>query len=56
MSFLEQLGQITVIGLALVVIAGWGRLGGERKTLVRWSSAAIAAVGAFWAVTRALGT
>ena len=47
-----EVGQITVIGLALAVIAAWTRTGAERLRLVRGASVAIAAVGAYWAVTR----
>jgi hypothetical protein len=47
-----EMGQVTVIGLALAVIGAWTRAGAERLRLVRGASFAIAAVGAYWAVTR----
>ena len=47
-----EMGQITVIGLALAVIGAWTRAGAERLRLVRGASVAIAAVGAYWAVVR----
>jgi hypothetical protein len=47
-----EAGQVTVIALALGVIAAWARAGAERLRLVRGASVAIAVVGAYWAVTR----
>ena len=47
-----EAGQVTVVALALLVVAGWARAGGDRLRLVRGASIAIAAVGAFWAVSR----
>jgi hypothetical protein len=47
-----EAGQVTVVALALMVMAGWAKVGGSRLRLVRGASVAIAAVGAFWAVSR----
>jgi hypothetical protein len=47
-----EAGQVTVVALALLLVAGWAWAGGDRLRLVRVASIAIAAVGAFWAVTR----
>jgi hypothetical protein len=47
-----EAGQLTVVALALLLVAGWARAGGDRLRLVRGASIATAAVGAFWAVTR----
>jgi hypothetical protein len=49
-----EMGQITVIVLALAVIAAWTRAGAERLRLVHGASVAIGVVGAYWAVTRAV--
>ena len=49
-----EMGQITVIGLALAAIGAWTRTGAERLRLVRGASVAIAAVGTYWAVTRVI--
>jgi hydrogenase/urease accessory protein HupE len=50
-----EAGQVTVVALALLLVAGWASAGGDRRRLVRAASIAIAAVGAFWAVSRTLG-
>jgi hypothetical protein len=47
-----EAGQVTVVAMALLLVAGWARAGGDRRRLVRGASIAIAAVGAFWAVSR----
>jgi HupE / UreJ protein len=47
-----EAGQVTVVALALLVVGGWAKAGGDRLRLVRGASIAIAAVGAFWAVSR----
>jgi HupE / UreJ protein len=47
-----EAGQVTVVALALLLVAGWARAGGDRRRLVQGASITIAAVGAFWAVSR----
>jgi hypothetical protein len=47
-----EAGQVAVVALALLLVAGWARAGGDRLRLARGASIAIAAVGAFWAVSR----
>ena len=47
-----EMGQLVVIGLAVLAVGAWLRLGGRRKSLVRPASVLIAAVGLFWFVQR----
>ncbi len=47
-----EAGQVAVVALALLLVSGWTKAGGERLWLVRAASVGIAAVGAFWAVSR----
>jgi hypothetical protein len=47
-----ELGQITVVAGALLLLWMWTRAGGNRRRLVQGASLAIAAVGAYWAVVR----
>jgi hypothetical protein len=47
-----ELGQLAVIALAVALVAGWVKAGGERKSLVRPASILIAAVGLYWFVQR----
>src|SRR4029079_695493 len=47
-----ELGQLTVIGAALLVLAAAVRLGMPRRPLERGLSRAIAAVGLFWMAQR----
>ncbi|HYN05560.1 MAG TPA: HupE/UreJ family protein [Vicinamibacteria bacterium] len=50
-----EIGQLAVIALVAGALALWARRGGDRRGLVRPASLAIAAVGLFWTVERALG-
>lgn len=50
-----ELGQLTVVALALAVTFPLRRLGNYRRAFVVPASAAIAAVGLYWAVERTLG-
>jgi len=50
-----ELGQLAVIGLALVALFGWSRLGRERSALVRPASLLIAGIGLLWTLQRLLG-
>jgi len=47
-----ELGQLAVIALTAGFVGLWTRLGGDRRTLVRWASLLLAAVGLFWTVQR----
>jgi hypothetical protein len=49
-----EAGQIAVVALALLLVSGWAKLGGERVRLVQAASIGIAAVGAYWAVSRVI--
>jgi hypothetical protein len=49
-----EAGQIAVVAMALLLVSGWAKLGGERVRLVQAASVAIGAVGAFWAVSRVI--
>jgi hypothetical protein len=49
-----ELGQLAVIGMAVLLLAGAERLGASRRSLVKGLSALIAAAGAYWAVSRVL--
>lgn len=51
-----EAGQVAVVALALLLVAGWAAAGFDRLRLVRGASIAIAAVGAFWAVSRTLAS
>lgn len=50
-----ELGQISVVALAFLVVGRFRHLAGYRRYVVIPSSAVIAAVGLWWSVTRALG-
>ena len=50
-----ELGQLAVIALASGVLALWALVGRDRGALVRPASLAIAGIGLFWTVQRALG-
>jgi hypothetical protein len=50
-----ELGQLAVIALVFGALALWALRGGNRRKLVRPVSLAIAAIGLFWTVRRALG-
>jgi hypothetical protein len=49
-----EAGQVAVVAMALLLVAGWARAGFDRRRLVGGASIAIAAVGIFWAVSRVL--
>jgi len=49
-----EAGQLAVVAAAVVALAAWTRLGGDRRTAARSTSLVIAAVGAFWTVQRLL--
>jgi hypothetical protein len=49
-----EAGQVAVVALALLLVAGWARAGLDRRRLVRGASITIAGVGAFWAVSRTM--
>ena len=50
-----ELGQVAVVGLAFAVLGRFRNLPGYRKFVVVPCSAAIAATGCWWAMTRAFG-
>jgi hypothetical protein len=50
-----ELGQLAVIALVGGALALWALRAGDRRALVRTASLAIAAIGLFWTVERALG-
>lgn len=50
-----ELGQVSVVALAFLVVGRFRHLAGYRRYVVIPSSAVIAAVGLWWSVTRALG-
>jgi len=50
-----ELGQLAVIALVVGALALWALRGDDRRVLVRPASLAIAAIGLFWTVERALG-
>jgi hypothetical protein len=49
-----EAGQLVVIGLAFFVLAALGRLGVDRRRLVRGVSAVLGAIGLYWAIARFL--
>ena len=50
-----ELGQLSVVAVAYVLLGRFERLGGYRRYVVIPGSVAIAATGGWWAITRALG-
>ncbi len=50
-----ELGQLSVVAMAFVLLGRFERLGGYRRYVVIPCSIAIAATGGWWAITRALG-
>ena len=50
-----ELGQLSVVAVAFVLLGRFERLGGYRRYVVIPGSTAIAATGGWWAITRALG-
>ena len=50
-----ELGQVSVVALAFLLVGRFRHLSGYRRYVVIPCSAAIAAVGAWWSVTRAFG-
>jgi len=50
-----EIGQLAVIAVVAGALAHWAVRGGDRRKLVRPASLAIAAIGLFWTVERALG-
>jgi hypothetical protein len=50
-----EVGQLAVLGLALGALSLWALAGGDRRTLTRPASLAIAAIGLLWTVRRAAG-
>jgi hypothetical protein len=50
-----EIGQLAVIALVVGALALWALCGGDRRVPVRPASLAIAAIGLFWTVERALG-
>jgi hypothetical protein len=50
-----EAGQLAVVGLALGALSLWALAGGDRRTLMRPASLAIAAIGLLWTVRRAAG-
>ena len=50
-----ELGQLSVLAIAFALVGRFQSLEGYRRYVIVPCSAAIAATGAWWAVTRALG-
>lgn len=49
-----ELGQLAVVGLALLAVSAWWKRDSYRACIARPASAAIALVGLYWAVARSL--